>query len=296
MEDNFNIILSSNVQSFFNENKISVFKTQLAQRINLIGDYEVGILEISYTYSWYNMPNDEYISILYHDKNNDQQILHYTFDKGQFNNAAELINSINNKIETQFSSLNLDENPKVTYSSSDHMITIDHGLKDNKLYCITFSSDLCYMLGIERKNLNEKIIKALKIEKAELLKHAKTPNEEFVRPKDSFLTYISHHPVDLSGGYHSLFVYSDIVKPSFVGNSLTQLLRVVAVPNDYKFGQQVVISYTNVFYTPVLIKEFDTILIDIKDSTKNNIPFKFGRVILTLNFRKINKNESINFK
>jgi hypothetical protein len=33
----------------------------------------------------------------------------------------------------------------------------------------------------------------------------------------------AEQPYDLSGGYHSLFVYCNIVKPSYVGNTYTQL-------------------------------------------------------------------------
>jgi hypothetical protein len=101
--------------------------------------------------------------------------------------------------------------------------------------------------------------------------------------------YKSEFPFDLSGGVHALYVYSNLVKPSFVGDSLTQLIRLVEVPNDIKYGQQIVINYPNPFYVPVLIKEFETIEIDIKDGIGENIPFKFGRAIIVLHFRKINK-------
>ena len=89
----------------------------------------------------------------------------------------------------------------------------------------------------------------------------------------------------VSGGCHSLFIYSDIVSPSFVSDSYTQLLRLVEIPNNYKFGDQVKLTYPNAYYNPVLVKDFDVIEIDIKDM-RMNIPFEFGRSIITLHFRK----------
>jgi hypothetical protein len=111
----------------------------------------------------------------------------------------------------------------------------------------------------------------------------------FDDPEDDDMIYTAEKPYELSGGYHSLFVYSDIVSPSFVGDSYTQLLRLIEIPSSYKFGDQVKITYPNTYYVPLLVKEFDTIEIDIKDDTGVNIPFEFGRCIITLHFRKVYK-------
>jgi hypothetical protein len=93
-------------------------------------------------------------------------------------------------------------------------------------------------------------------------------------------------PTDILGSFHSLFVYSDIVESSFVGNSHTQLLRIVEVPSGKKYGDQCVLTYSQPHYMPLRSTEFRTIEIDVKDDTGERIPFKFGRVIVTLHFRK----------
>ena len=96
----------------------------------------------------------------------------------------------------------------------------------------------------------------------------------------------SKNPFELVGGYHSLFVYCDIVRPSFVGDSYTQLLRIVEIPPKTSYGDQIVITYPNIQYIPVMNREFETIEIDIKDDTGLQIPFEFGRSIVVLHFRK----------
>ena len=102
--------------------------------------------------------------------------------------------------------------------------------------------------------------------------------------------YIAEKPYELSGGTHGLFVYCDIVKPSFVGDSYTQLLRLVQVPSGIKFGDQVLITYANTYYVPLLTHEFETIEVHIKDDVGDTIPFEFGRSIMVLHFRKRKEN------
>jgi len=63
--DSFTITLPSNVVSKDgNKNRISSYRTSLAQRIDLDGDWLVGLYEISYSKSWYNIPWNESIYLI----------------------------------------------------------------------------------------------------------------------------------------------------------------------------------------------------------------------------------------
>src|SRR5258708_2359198 len=66
------------------------------------------------------------------------------------------------------------------------------------------------------------------------------------------LYYLANSPYDVSGGIHSIMVYSNIIKPSFVGDSYTQLLRVIEIPKDAKYGDQVLLTFSNTYYIPLL--------------------------------------------
>jgi len=92
------------------------------------------------------------------------------------------------------------------------------------------------------------------------------------------------HPIS------SLYVYSYIIKPVFVGNVEASLLRIVEIPNDKKFGETVEIKYKNPQYHPLVSHEFDSIEIDIRDDTNQPINFAFGKTVVTLHFRKKAKN------
>jgi len=96
----------------------------------------------------------------------------------------------------------------------------------------------------------------------------------------------AYHPVEITGGYHSLFVYSDVIYPTLIGDTCAPLLRVVEIPQNSKFGDQIVCTYPDTHYLPLLTNEFESIEIAIRNDTGQYMPFEYGRSIATLHFRK----------
>ena len=66
--------LPSNVKNDHFENTVANFKTNLAQRLSLKGDWEVGLAGISYTNSWYNFNEDQIIEICYYGKSTKESL------------------------------------------------------------------------------------------------------------------------------------------------------------------------------------------------------------------------------
>ena len=90
---------------------------------------------------------------------------------------------------------------------------------------------------------------------------------------------------DMSRGFESLYVYTNVVEPRVVGDSLVPLLRIV--PLSGRQGDTVSKTFQKTQYVPVLCKEFGTIEIDIRDDTGRPVPFERGKVVVTLHFRRI---------
>ena len=90
--------------------------------------------------------------------------------------------------------------------------------------------------------------------------------------------------LDLEYGFHDLFVYCDLIQSQYVGDALVPLLRIVPVEGEV--GQRVCKSFVSPQYVPVSRKQFETVEVDIKTDTGESVPFKFGRVLLTLHFRQ----------
>ena len=101
-----------------------------------------------------------------------------------------------------------------------------------------------------------------------------------------YLYVNSFNEVSIHGSIHSLYVYCNIIKPIFVGNTEAPLIRRVNIPSDKKFGDICEINYNQPQYYPLVWHEFDSIEIDIKDDSDQTIDFAFGRTAVTLHFRK----------
>ncbi len=98
-------------------------------------------------------------------------------------------------------------------------------------------------------------------------------------------------PVDLSR-YNdnlyivsSLFLYTDIIKFQYVGDTLAPLLRNVHVPSD--FCKNCTFIYETPHYVPINSSTINTINIRITDELGNQIRFQKGKSFVKLHFRPI---------
>ena len=96
-------------------------------------------------------------------------------------------------------------------------------------------------------------------------------------------TVASHH-VDVQGGFHSMYVYCNAVEPQIVGDVYAPLLRTVGVSGEN--GETVVHNFINPHYLSVNADELNTLEINIKDDTGENVSFLSGKTICKLHFRK----------
>ena len=92
--------------------------------------------------------------------------------------------------------------------------------------------------------------------------------------------------VSLHGPTDTLYIYCSLVQPTLIANVEAQLIRRVGVPSDKKFRDLCEVNYTSKEYYPLLFNEFDRIEIDIQDDSGKTVDFRFGKVALTLHFRK----------
>ena len=90
--------------------------------------------------------------------------------------------------------------------------------------------------------------------------------------------------VDMDQGFDTIYVYTDVVESRIVGDSLAPLLRSLPVGGSH--GATVHNKFTNVHYVPLLYSHFKSIEINIRDDTGRFMPFEYGKVTVTLHFRR----------
>lgn len=88
---------------------------------------------------------------------------------------------------------------------------------------------------------------------------------------------------DITGGFNTLYIYTDIVDHQIVGDAYVPLLR--CIPVQGKAGDCINNIYDKPHYIPLNKHHIDTITIEIKADQNKNVPFRFGKVIVKLHFR-----------
>ena len=233
--------------NYYPNNTLTNFVTKLPSRINLEGDWEVGLTEMQYPHSWYNVKEKDTRLVV----NNGTSSEFIDLSEGYYESPESLTTFINETIKKA----TLDEAAKVYYNPINQKVVVD----------IKAEGQLYMPDGV-------KVLLGYDIQQGTFL--GETKGKKFKSPN------IVH--MDL--GMYAFYVYSDITEPRVVGDRLVPLLR--TVPITGKHGESVVKYFQNIDYVPVMKKSFDTIEIDIRDDTGKPIPFEYGKLVVTLHFRK----------
>jgi hypothetical protein len=241
------------------KNTASGFITALPINVNLEGDWEVGLSEIIYGNTWFNLNNtNNLIKFLETDSN---MRVKWRLAEGRYEKVQGMLEAIH-KEKTSFTNqkkTRLLGNFEFLYIENIKRCTLK--VDTDKINDLQIHPELLYMLGF-----GEEQIKQIKNNSGEQI-------------------ITSWHPVDMSCGLNHLYIYCDILQPQIVGNILAPLLQIVNVEGVYV--DTVSRIYIAPHYIPVLKKNFNSIEINIKDDQNKLIRFEYGKTILKLHFRKI---------
>lgn len=94
-------------------------------------------------------------------------------------------------------------------------------------------------------------------------------------------------PVYLNQGWTDLYVYSDLVYPSIVGDRHANLLAILDGQTEKDYGSHCCETFDELWFHELANYQFQQIGINIRTDTGKTPIFRFGRVSLRLTFRKI---------
>jgi len=286
------------------QNTIASFTTHLGREKILDGNWVVGLSELHYTKSWYNIDKD--FAVIIEDSNGNFYHSKKKVGAGFYDSESSLVNAIKQSIEMCSTEIKFQLNRTRDDSTADIKLPFlefdqrsrrmsmfaGHSLKGVKLFLI-LPYEIEQMLGLSQdrntydvdeadtsysvediSNDLELIPKKPKKKKTKL----KIVSELIKGEEDGFTCY------DLNSGIHSLFVYCNLIDSVIVGNSFAPLLRAIPVQNLVTS----VIRFTRKpYFYPLASNNFQIIQTSIKDKTGKLIPFKFGETTLVLEFKKI---------
>ena len=138
---------------------------------------------------------------------------------------------------------------------------------------ITLSKQLATLMGFKRRKFD-----------CNLIDLDKCYNVEQDDKNTDFLIYTADYISDLDANAHSMFIYTDIIRDTLVGNTYAPLLRNVnVVPKRDNYVQR---SYDRIHYAKVNSNRINNIEIKICNSLGELIKFNFGDIIIKIHFRR----------
>ncbi len=258
METKIIEVVSNASMNVYPGNTLSSFSNFLPEQINLEGDWEVAVMEISYPSLFQNITDGRF---RYKQKDGDDTIGEITIPPGLYFTLDEILQEMKKQAAAVYPSKNIDFEWKVNNRDYKVEITLPHTTSVLNIV----SEDLAHILGFP----------------ALFLAFGKGPHK-------------SMYAVDILR-VHSLMIYTDIIQYGIVGDTKASLLRcfplMSKVRNDSVYTNQYMNyrSFEKLQFKKLLKNSFHSIYIALRDTTGEFIPFfSVGITRLTLMFRKIN--------
>jgi hypothetical protein len=248
---------------YYPNNTLAQYTTRLANALSLLGDWEVALVEIQYPHTWNNLERFEgrisYSQALSPSDEKPQSFLIKMFrlQAGYYSSIGDMAQLMNENIKAAVGESEIEKFPKFRYNPITKRLNgaIPVGVS------MHFSHALCTMLGIDASQ-----------------------NPINTEEEDEMLQWKSGRICDLQRGFSALYVYCNVLEHVSVGDIKAPLLRIVGVAD--KSGENVRTIYEKPLYVPLQQKSFDSIEIDIRTDVGKPVPFEYGKVVVTLHFRR----------
>lgn len=288
--DEFYLFLPSNVKSSSSSNTTTSYITQLRNKIILQGDYEVGLTEVSFPFSWPNIYEDYVIKLYVYHKGEIKKVT-AVLTEGRFSTRESLIDEINKTIILALVDLKneipLQEMepylPKLYPDpNNENQLIIRWGVNSSNTTMVfaRFPRDLSEVLGFDYEKIKKFVLERLK-HYDENYKN----NLENSEITDEAKYYKCDRDIDMRGGIDKIYVYCNLVKSSLVGDSEFQLLRQLYINEGQVFGRALTFRFQQPFYIPLLFKTIEYIEITFRDGNGRLIKFYFGKSNCVLHCR-----------
>lgn len=288
--DNFYVTLPSSVRSTYFTNTLADYVTHLPRAIELDGAWEVALVELSFTKSWYNVNTPQEVGIRINVPGSRSYIKDLRILPGRYS-IADLILNVNTMLAAH--SNEYDEVPIAGTETKERVKRIIRELNSRSI----ISAPYITVNKVKRKavvtfGLDSKgslVIPVMGDELRGLLGFSLDDEKDIMPdPTDVHrrITKETERAYDIEAGIYAVYIYSDIVKPNLIGDTSARCLRVVSIPSERSFGENCSMAFVNPSYLEVSNRRFKNIHVTLKDKTNENIPFQFGETLLKLHFRK----------
>lgn len=258
MTKDFYITLISNSSlDYYPENKTNSFTAQLPHYITLDGAWSVAVVEIQYPFTLFNVTKNNNRIVLRDDENKQYDL---EITPGYYSDLPEIIKAINKKIKPITSNDSFIEFDKATQriKVNKRSESENNAVSRANLISVNFENRLAMQLGFS--------------------------------PEANVLGYrLSPHATNIGLGIPELMVvYCDIIDGQILGDKFCKMLRVINTANtkNMDFAQFCHKEFNPAHYLNLQSKKFETISLDIRDTSGQPMPFQYGTLTVKLHFKQ----------
>jgi len=237
---------SNSSMDYYPDNTVARYTTKLANTVEVEGEWEVGLTEISFPSQVENVIEGYCYYDIYYD---DRFLRRITMPGKHYKRMRRLIENLHKEQREQM--------PLADHEPLLAQFVYQEGrirMNLHTRFVVQFSPDLAHLLGFEPDVTYRRNISVAK----------QLPN--------------------MIGHAHSAYVYCDLLEHVAVGDTKAPLLRIVDNPSQKRGNVHRVLN--PIQYVPLQKKCFDTMEIYIMTDTGVPVPFLFGKSFAVLEFRR----------
>jgi hypothetical protein len=292
MDDGIWLTLPSNASmDIYPNNTLQRYTTRLSSPMNLHSSYEVALAQISFpnsfsrdsavvlrsaeeearilTYELIDLPEYERLLPLDHS-----YLLPCTHGLKRYTNLKKLMKALNKEIKAYRTSVKDKSDPmadsgkdlpRLDYNQQTHNYVVLNDVSETHLTSLYLGPKLASRFGFY-------------------------PNQFPSVPLKEEEKIITNNPVKevTENAIQSVYVYSSIIQPQYVGDSLVPLLRMCPVVG--KMGDLTSIEFRRLHYYPLQNYSFQHVEISLVDDTGSPIEFaNYGRTVCVLHLRQLRR-------
>ncbi len=240
---------SNSSMNYYPQNTVAQYTTKLNSLIELDGEWEVGLTEISFPFEIENTLEGEcyfYLSQIGSDGS-----IKITLPAGHYTTLDKIDSTMKVSTMLRMNLLSVDQVP-VDFSFFKNQNRVRMRLQQN--FTVEFGVVMARLLGFRHD---------ITYSEASILANTKMRNRSIIR---------------------SIYVYCDLVEHVPVGDTKAPLLRVV---NRTSSGDENVHrTFNPMLYVPLQKRCFDSVEINLMTDSGVPVPFLFGKSFVVLEFRR----------
>lgn len=242
-------------ETFASTNTPARFITPLSQKMNL-RNFEVGLASVTWKHTWNNV-KEAYATVTL--RNRGTRNYKVEIPDGRYETIwlvlEKLVAALNTFVIDRVHNEKLSDIVHFFYEPlNDHTYIITR----QPFASVTLSKNLAHILGFHFDGRE--------------YGHASTGSIK------------SPFTADIFGGFLSMYIYSDLVRPWRVGSGTLPLLRSVDVTDSKKNSMQFR-EFNNIHYVPTVDNEVSNVSVIFAQDNGNDVGFVGGKTQITLHFR-----------